>query len=502
MNKKQRRMVRLVAIVLAVLLAGSAVVSAILSFAYAEEALPLPANSCELTIEYMEETQALRMTQRLVYTNHSSVPLDRVVFYAPANLFRRLVSLPYGDDALPDVFPEGYLPGGIDMISIRVNGEDADWGFMGTDEAFLRVACSLAPGESVEFEFDCYLLLTRNAAFLGVSDDDVRLSDFCFTPASLDESGAFILNLPLSFTHWIDTPPMDVRCSVRLPEKWQLAGPGTKEIGATEGGSRLWTLRADGMRDFSLVFTRGMKEHSAETASGVQLRCLSDVRGADDVLSVLAQAIETCEAWFGPFPAAQVDVVQAGIHAPSLNHSACLWLSRDLIKEGGFPLEHAVRVFVARQYFGESAWAHPVSDAWLSDSICEYLAYLILEERDGHDAYLIALNENVVDSLQLTIPGGLTVTSDAALFTAYEYDIVVRNRGAAVFHELRVAMGREDLISGLALFHGLGGEKAVLGEMDLVCCLDAASGRSWEKFLTDWLFNIGDYVNQDIQWLD
>ena len=165
-------------------------------------------------------------------------------------------------------------------------------------------------------------------------------------------------------------------------------------------------------------------------------------------------------------------------------------------------MEHAIRRFIAQQYFGCSAWAAPSSDAWLSDSVSEFLGYLILEEKAGHDAYLQAINDELVDSLQLTIPGGLSVTSDASLFTAYEYEIVVRNRGAVVFHELYTAMGRENLISGLRLFYEKGRAADVLTEMDLVRALDEASGKSWEKFLTDWVFNIGDYVNQDIFWLD
>ena len=78
----------------------------------------------------------------------------------------------------------------------------------------------------------------------------------------------------------------------------------------------------------------------------------------------------------------------------------------------------------------------------------------------------------------------------------------MKDRGAAVFHELRTAMGREDLIAGLRRFYEMGSDGAVLTEMDLVDALDAASGGHWEKFLTDWVFNIGDYVNQTIDWLD
>jgi hypothetical protein len=32
--------------------------------------------------------------------------------------------------------------------------------------------------------------------------------------------------------------------------------------------------------------------------------------------------------------------------------------------------------------------------------------------------------------------------------------------------------------------------------------MDRASGESWEAFLTDWLFNVGDYVQQDMDWYE
>ena len=47
-------------------------------------------------------------------------------------------------------------------------------------------------------------------------------------------------------------------------------------------------------------------------------------------------------------------------------------------------------------------------------------------------------------------------------------------------------------------------EKSTIAKMynDLVNALDAASGRSWEAFLTDWVFNVGEYVNQSMEWYE
>lgn len=61
--QKQRLIVRFIAIILAILLAGSVLVSAIFSSAYGEEAIR---DQYEMHIEYMEDEQALRISQRLI----------------------------------------------------------------------------------------------------------------------------------------------------------------------------------------------------------------------------------------------------------------------------------------------------------------------------------------------------------------------------------------------------------------------------------------------------
>ena len=500
MNKNQRRLVRTIAIVLAILLAGSAVVSAIISLAYAEETAPV-ANEMTLTMEYLGEAQALRTSQRLVYTNDSNRALDRVIFYVPSNLFRRQSSLPYDGSQLLAAFPEGYLPGGADLTGVRVDGEAVDYGFQGENEMYLRVACELAPGESRVFEFEYYLLLTENEAFLGISDDGWRLSGFYFAPASLDEAGEFILNPPIAFTEYADCPPMNVSASIALPDSFLLAATGTETCEAGEDRVNHWTISAEAVRDFAVAFGRRYREYT-RAENDVTLRCLTNVRRtASTSPAVAAEAVEACEAWFGPFPYDQLDFVQAGTAEDPLRHTACLWLSESLLRDAD-ARDHAIRSFIAQQYFGRRTGGRPSSDAWLSDAVSEYLGYLLLEEVEGRDAYLASLNKNLVASLQLTIPGGLNVTSDASLFTKDEYQIVVRNRGAAVFHELCTAMGRDDLLEGLRVFYEKGLDGRVLSEMDLVNALDEASGGNWEAFLTDWVFNIGDYVNQSIDWLD
>ena len=47
-------------------------------------------------------------------------------------------------------------------------------------------------------------------------------------------------------------------------------------------------------------------------------------------------------------------------------------------------------------------------------------------------------------------------------------------------------------------FYEMGLQRELLGEMDLVTALNAVTGGDWEGFLTDWLFNVTDYVDQQL----
>ena len=508
-NKNQKKMVKIIAIVLAVLMAGSAVVAVILSFgghyghAHAEAAAVQADNQYAFTIEYLEDEQALQISQRLVYTNTSDSDLDRVLFYAPANLLRRESAMLYLYEDYEAAFPEGYVPGGIDLTGVQVNGENADYGFQGEDESYLRVACELAPGEACEFLFDYYLLLSENNSFLGIGDTDCRLSDFYFAAAAYDSyNHDFVLNTPLSFTGYQNVIAADYSAAVALPEDHLLAGSGSIQLVSESKGMKLWSVSCENARGFSLSFGKNWKERTLTSASGIELRCLAKRKGtAEDVLRAAEDALACLEAWFGPCPAPQIHFVESDYDFGFKNSNACIWLSSEVLKSKD-DLQHAAYFSLAQQYFGLTAYAAPASDAWLSDSISEYISYMILEEIEGREAYLEKLNEEVVPALQLTIPGGLYTTSDASLMTESEYSILILDRGAAIFHELCGAMGRETFIEALRIFYEKGLMTPVLGEYDLVDALDAASGLSWEGFLTDWLFNIDEMAAQSYIYLE
>ncbi|MBR0367348.1 MAG: hypothetical protein IJH86_03015 [Clostridia bacterium] len=473
---RNKRTIQVIALVLAILLVGGTVIGAL--FAALAEENPPERNSYAISMEYLEDEQALHIGQRLVYVNRSPDRLDRVLFCSTPNMFRRESKLMYENDDLEAVFPAGYAPGGIDLRAVRVDGAAAEYGFQGEDELYLRVACDLAPGRSAAFEFDYYLLLTACNAFIGAGDTDARLGAFYFIPGVYDPAtGDFMLKKPLPFTRWLYAEAGDYEVDLKLPEGYDAALSATEDV-----------------RELALCFGRRYRKTERRTASGVKVVVHSRRRDAGRAADRAVRAIEQCEGWFGPFPYPEMNIAESDYPLGALNYPG-LMLIKDIADEA------ALRFCVAQQYFGMAAYVEPSADAWLSDAVSNYVAYLMLEDADGHDAFVRAINRDWVGALQLTIPGGLRVTSDAALFTAKTYDIVVKTRGAVVLHELRQAMGLEEMLSGLRAFYELGCDGRTLTEGDFVDCMDAATGGSWRDFLNDWAFNVGDYVNQPIDWL-
>jgi len=498
--KKKQDMVRIIALVLVVLMVVTTVFSVVFS-ASAEEIAPAQ-NSYEINIDYMEDEQALHITQRLVYHNRTSFELDRVLFCAAGNMFRRESALMYESDVLLDVFPNGFAPAGIELTGVLCNGETADWGYQ-NDEMTLRVACSLAPGESCTFDFDYFLLLGENRAFLGQDETGVRLSGFYFAPGMPDESyQEFVMNPALQHTRWLWTDAADYHVTLSIPDLYLPAATGTETLVSTENHTSVWKIEAENVREFSLTFGKRYREAAAVTESGVTVRLLSNLRGgAEDVLQTACEIIGVYENWLGEFPVREIDLVQSDYPVDALNFPGAVWLPDDILNDEK-QLQRALGFCLAQQYLGMSSSAEPVADAWLSDVPCSYLSLLAIEELDGYDAFLAALNDQVLDALRITIPGGLYITAGANLFTAEEYDIIVRDRGTVVMHELRVAMGRDALIAALRAFYetGLGGR--LLGEYDFVAALDSVTGGDWEEFLTEWLFNVDDYIDQQIEYYE
>ncbi len=153
----------------------------------------------------------------------------------------------------------------------------------------------------------------------------------------------------------------------------------------------------------------------------------------------LAHAIDFFNDAFGPLPVPGLTVAQLpdgtvdGFAAPGLLLvSARQWSAK--------PNDRLLADLVAHQWWGEQVAAATSSDVWLTDGLSRYAEALYVEQNSGKDALNKALEDFAVGALMFDESAPI---ADAQQLEpgSEEYQSVVVNKGAMVFHMLRAIIG-------------------------------------------------------------
>lgn len=455
---------------------------------FSEENAPL---SYRMEIGILENEQAADIRVWVTYTNQTGETLENLLFFVPANCLRRESTLPYDNDTLEKAFPFGYAPGGMDIRSIRVDGKDANWAVSGENEAYLRVPALLENGKTCTIEFNYALLLTRNNAFLGVSDVDFRFSGF-YPSLIVYEDGDFATNAltRAGKSHYSCVSSFDI--TVRMSADYNIACAGEKTE-TVSGSLKTVSVHMENVREAAFAVSRKFHVISDKTASGIAVSAYGQDRGAlRTSVKHAVSAIEYFEKTIAPFPHSSFTLCFSDLAGQNLHAGGIA-----LMAKGDFDKSDICKQ-AALQYFADRVHPNPAMEAWLTDGLSEYMAYLCVRETDGEKEFLRLMQKNVLPALQITIPGGVTPASETARFqTISEYEAVISLRGAAALHEVRTAMGEDAFLSGIKAYYEENAFKTPVSD-DFVRAFEHATGRSWADAIYHWLFTIGEYAGENL----
>ena len=354
----------------------------------------------------------------------------------------------------------------------------------------------------IELEFT--LVLSDNRWALGYEEMGYRLISFYPTAAVYDRTlDGFVLNSWGIATDPAMSDPADYTLSLTLDAGWDVASGGVITGKTAENGRVTWTIEGAGLRDLALAFSRRMNECVQTTASGVTVRALaSTALTAKAMAEYAARIVEIYEQWLGDYPYASLDIAETDL-LHGMSRSGAIFVPSALCGlTQRSDLEEELSVLCARQWFGEKVGSNPENEPWMNDTLSHYFSLLYYEEREGYNAYLKRLNAEVLDALQITLPGGLVVDSHASRFTDYgEYELIVIDRGMAVMHELRAMVGRETFLEALGCYVS-GNAGGIASIEQFVAAFNETTGSTWGEYIVAQMHDIGDYVNSDMTWFE
>lgn len=489
-KKKGSAWYRILALVLAGVLVLGALLSAILSMAFAEE----EQTTYRISAIMLTDEQVIRCEQTTVYHNNTDGKLSQLFFACYPNALRRMDSAPFDDADFATVYPSGFAPGGIQFASVTVNGEVANWGVLGQDESFLRVDVDLEAGDRVQIDMAYDLLLPICSGFAGAGLFDWRLTH-AFPTLCPYENGTFQRNGALSTGNFAFADASDWEMELTAPKGWQVIGSG-EESTREEGDAITWSMHAQNARDMAVVIGRRYTQYTSDADERIRAFC-NDRSAAQAALKTAQQALALYEGWFGAYPYPQLDLVMSQYAWEAESAPGVVLLNRTLFslaqrKE----MEYWIAQKVAQQFFGEIVGVDPYTEPWLSESVSGLCAMLYYRAMYGEERFLAEMRSRVQPALLVTIPGGAAADSSAAYFRSRsEYDLMLNGRGVAALYELTRAMGEDDLLKSLRQFF-LQNAFAQADGQGFVAACNAVSGTNWGNFLWDMLANIGTDANQ------
>jgi len=157
----------------------------------------------------------------------------------------------------------------------------------------------------------------------------------------------------------------------------------------------------------------------------------------------------------------------------------------------GFP-EFFVAHELAHQWFGQAVGWKNYHEQWLSEGFAQYFAALYAKERRGEGAFRDVLRQfrkwAIDDSDQGPVYLGYRlghIRSEPRVFRALVY-----NKGAAVLHMLRRAIGDQAFFAGLKTFYAEHRFRKA-GTDDLRRAMEGASKRDLNRFFERWIYDSG-----------
>lgn len=494
---KKRVATRVIALTLCILLAGSAVVAALMSVAYAEEM-----GSTQLSLYVEEGLLGVRAEQTTRYVNETGRPLTSVLFSLQANALRRNWTTPSLDGDSLGAYPDGFNPGGAELYLVQVDGEDAAWGVQGESESIVYVACDLAAGEAVTFTFGYEVLLPSADGFLGVGDVGWRLTFFYLAPVYFDDALERFSPVAVgSIASAIHFAPQDFHLTIDAPTNYLVAtgGETTTEIERADGRT---VTRAEltGARSAAVALSRRYTRYEGD-ADGMAVAVYTLHRTkAGQVIDIARRASAFFAGLIGDTPRRTMTFVETDAPGVDDVHDGIALLDEALFAHGqDDALEKAVVSAIAWQYFGGAVSSDPAREPWLCDTLGWYLMLLYYEDTYGNDRYAEEMEKNSRDALDITLPGRLTVDSYAQEFSSRaDYEAVILGRGAVSMHDMRRSVGRDAFSKALGQYYAAN-KGGVASIADFAAALSSAAGRDVDLMLMGALTEVRR-AGENIDW--
>ena len=376
----------------------------------------------------------LEGSEKVVYTNQESVPLEAIYF--------RLIPNVGGD----------YLA--VSNIQIDGNPIESSLKF-GNTALRLDLMEPLAPGEStiITMRFDAVVPSEMGGNYgLYVYLDDILALDAFFPIIPVYNEEGWNVEEPPRNADMIFTDAAFFSVTIDAPEEFVMAAGG-KETDRVERSERqIVTFEGGPQRDFYLAASPRFVSEST-SVDGVMLTSyfVEEFRPSGErVLEIGANALSAFSERFGPYPYNELDLVSTPMLAGGMEYSNIVAIGiyyydpESTLRgtPGSVFLEAASAHEVGHEWFYCQVMSDQIDEPWLDESLVQYATYLYYLDAYGEQA-AEAFKESLHQRWERVAKEPIPIGMPAKDYSPKEYGAIVYGRGALFFEALAEEMGRE-----------------------------------------------------------
>ena len=451
-----------------------------------EEIGPIPQYRLWLDVSFTADGPRLSGHGRLDYINNEGVALNE--------LYLRL-------------YPNGgltYGSGSLSLDRVMINGKPVKPLLeLGETAVRLELEEPLLPGETLVLEMDFSGEVPRDfsgPASYGIYDYTggmLKLANWFPILAAYDEDGWHLD----PFYSWGDavyseTALFEVR--ITAPAEQMVVATGTELEAVPQEGGRVTHHYVSGpVRDFFVAMSPELERLTSQVGETVinSYYLKGDEAGGRKALEMAMAALELFNLRFGPYPFAELDLLETPLPwAGGVEYPGIVLISDKLYgppeylarKEPFFAmiLSHEV----AHQWWYSLVGNDVIREPWLDEALATYSSGIYAQEVSGEAAYQELLSGWWYNYHRARAQVEAPITAPLEQFhnNSIYYGIVYCG-GALFYHELRAILGDEVFFAGLQEYlqrfkYGV----ATTGE--LLALFEEVSGRELDELYNRWLF--------------
>lgn len=450
----------------------------------------------------LNDNYTINANQTINYVNNTQTNLDNICLHLYARAFRETAIIrPYTNLNKASCFPNGISYGDIAISKVNVNGNSANFEFVGSDSDILKInlANPLKEKDKLNIELDYDLTLPNSTHRLGYYNNTINLGNW-YPIVCAFESGQWNTTPYYSTGDPFVSDCANYNVTITYPEKYNCYATGDKTVTDTNKS----TFKALAVRDFAAVFTADANEQSLYSGK-TKVTYVGYGSDADvsENAKLSAEATTYFSKTFGEYPYNSLTIVKSAFVHGGMEYPNLVIVSDNITNQQEF-----IKVIVheiAHQWWYGIVGNNQITSAWLDESLAEYSTCLFFED---NTTYQLSYNEQIKDAtasylLYVDVISSLNGKVNTSMnlpvncYTSeYEYTYMVYVKGVVMFDSLREVVGKEKLLKGLKKYCKQYRFK-IATDTDFINTLKQVCKTDLDKFFNGWLggTNVIGYVD-------